>query len=217
MSVQAVITGDVVDSTLIKPTWRSLLLPSIHEVADELKELSSLTIEFFRGDSFQIVIDKPEEAVKIAILLRAGLKSKTPQDSEQPWDVRLAVGIGTIDYLSEKIVVSDGEAFRYSGRMLDEIGKRRLVVLTRWDEVNEELNISTAFADDIVSGWSISQAQVAYLSLLQRVSQKEIATNLNKSVQSISKLLSAAKENLIRMYLERYTRLITKYVTSKVL
>lgn len=35
-------------------------------------------VEFFRGDSFQMVIDAPENAMKIAVLLRAGLRSCTP-------------------------------------------------------------------------------------------------------------------------------------------
>ena len=37
-------------------------------------------VEFFRGDSFQMIIDAPENAMKIAVLLRAGLRSCTPKE-----------------------------------------------------------------------------------------------------------------------------------------
>lgn len=55
-------------------------------------------VEFFRGDSFQMVIDAPENAMKIAVLLRAGLRSCTPKECKKPWDVRLSLGVGTISY-----------------------------------------------------------------------------------------------------------------------
>lgn len=211
MEIRGVITGDIIKSTTVKTEWRETLLNSIRSVADELALLTPLKLEFFRGDSFQVVVANPEEALKVAVLLRAGLKSKTPQESKNPWDARIALGIGDISYSSDKVVVSDGEAFHYSGWELDEIGKRRLAVRTRWEDVNDELKVSTAFADDIISGWSFSQAFVIYSALLYQIPQREIAHKINKSAQNVSKLLGAAKENLIRMYLERYAVLINKY------
>lgn len=209
MDIKGVITGDVVHSTTIKVDWREQLIESIQKVANELMILSPLKIEFFRGDSFQLIIDKPNEALRIAILLRAGLKGNTPPESKNTWDARIAIGIGEVSYISDKIVVSDGEAFHFSGWELDEIGKRKLSIRTKWNDVNEELKVSTAFADDIISGWTCSQAQVVYPTLLYQTPQKDIAKKYNKTAQNISKLLGAAKENLIRIYLERYSVLIT--------
>lgn len=213
MDIKAVITGDIVNSTTIKIHWRRELIDSIQQIAEDLRVLSPLKIELFRGDSFQLIVDKPEEALKIAILLRAGLKSHTPLESKNIWDARIALGVGEISYTSDRVVVSDGEAFHFSGWGLDEIGKRRLTIRTRWEDINEELKVSTAFADDIISGWTCSQAQVIYQTLLYQTPQKEIAIKYNKTAQNISKLLGAAKENLICIYLERYSALITKNLT----
>lgn len=210
MDIKGVITGDIVNSTTIKVDWRKHLIDSIPRIADELRILSPLKIELFRGDSFQLIVDKPEETLKIAVLLRAGLKSNTPFQSKGIWDARIALGIGEISYTSDKVVISDGEAFRFSGWGLDEIGKRRLTIRTRWEDINEELKVSTAFADDIISGWTCTQAQVVYQALLHQMPQKDIAVKYNKTAQNISKLLGTAKENLIRIYLERYAVLITK-------
>ena len=210
MDIKGIITGDIVKSSTIQSDKRTVLLDTIHMLTEKLKTLSALQAELFRGDSFQIVVDNPAEALKIAVLFRAGLKSKTPKDIRKPWDARISLGVGGISYKTDQVVVSDGEAFRLSGRELDEIGKKRLTVKTRWEDVNAELKISTAFADDIISGWSHAQAQAVYLTLLYRYTQKDVAARLDKTAQNISKLLGAAKENLIRNYLDRYYILITE-------
>ncbi|MDR0940381.1 MAG: hypothetical protein LBN29_13745 [Mediterranea sp.] len=214
MDTKSVITGDIVASTTIKAEWRDSLLATLREIANEMKGFSSLEMEFFRGDSFQMVIDKPELALKIAILLRAGLKASTPPSTDSLWDARMAIGVGTISYRSEKIVVSDGEAFRLSGRGLDEMDKERLSVRTCWDDVNEEMAVSTAFADDIISSWSVAQAQVVYATLSRDIAQKDLAVEIGKSAQSVSKLLGVAKENLIRLYLGRYFKLVTTHIAA---
>ncbi len=207
--IKGVITGDIIESSAIQIKYRDFLLESIRRIADELNVIEPLKIEFFRGDSFQMVINNPENAMLIAILLRAGLKSHTPKECPKPWDARLSLGIGSISYHADNIVLSDGEAFQYSGRELDEIGKRRLIVKTRWSDVNDELQVSTAFADDVISSWSASQSQAAYQVLLYNTAQKEIANKLQKSAQNISKLLGAAKVNLVQMFLDRYYNLIS--------
>lgn len=207
--IKGVITGDIIESSAIQIKYRDFLLKSIREIADELSVIEPLRIEMFRGDSFQAVIDSPENAIKIAVLLRAGLKGHTPKECKKPWDARLSIGVGTISYHADNTVLSDGEAFQYSGRTLDEMGKRRLVVKTRWADVNEELQVSGAFADEVVSSWSVPQSQAAYQALLYNISQKEIAHKFQKSAQNISKLLGAAKVNLVQMYIDRYHKLIS--------
>ena len=210
--IKGVITGDIIESSAIQIKYRDFLLKSIREIADELSVIEPLRIEMFRGDSFQAVIDRPENAMKIAFLLRAGLKGHTPKECKKPWDARLSIGVGTISYHADNTVLSDGEAFQYSGRELDEMGKRRLVVKTRWADVNEELLVSGAFADEVVSSWSVPQSQAAYQELLYNISQKEIANKFQKSAQNISKLLGAAKVNLVQMYIDRYHKLISNLI-----
>lgn len=87
-------------------------------------------MELYRGDSFQLLVEDPALAIYIAILLRAGLIYNTPDTSDGVWDARISVGIGSIDFISENIVTSDGEAFLLSSTQLDNIGKRRLAVKT---------------------------------------------------------------------------------------
>jgi len=206
--MNGIITGDIIDSTSIPIEHRKDLLTAISVISEELQVFSPLKCEIYRGDSFQIVVNRPEMAMLIAILLRAGLKSRIPKGSKQNWDARIAVGIGEIEFISDSILVSDGEAFRLSGREFDELGKRNLAIRTRWDDANEELKISTAFADDIITNWTSSQSLVIYMSLAYQMTQKEIADKLGQSSQNISKLSNVAKEKLIRTYINRCTQII---------
>ncbi|WP_071145156.1 hypothetical protein [Bacteroides ihuae] len=210
MKIRGVITGDIVSSSSIQLEWREKLLLAMQEIAEDLKGISHLQIEFFRGDSFQILVEQPAKTLLVAVLFRAGLISRTPQKSKKRWDARISIGVGEVSSLANNIVVSDGEAFHFSGREMDNIKKKRLTLRTRWGYVNEELSVSTAFADDIISGWTQAQAEAIYLVLLHDITQREVASRIDKSPQTVSKILGAAKEYLIKKYLERYQQLILK-------
>ena len=206
--MKGIITGDIVDSSRIKPQNRGELLNCLNIMGEELQCISSFTMEMFRGDSFQLLIEDPSAAMRIALLLRAGLIHHTPNKEDGIWDARISLGIGNVEFLSENIVTSDGEAFQYSGRQLDGMGKQRLAVMTPWKDVNEELELSTSFIDDIINGWSSKQARMIYLTLRQDSPKKDVAKVIGTSVQNVRNVLSSAKEHLVRKYLDRYHKLI---------
>ena len=112
--VKGVITGDLVNSTNIAAKWRQTVVDALHVCVEESIPQTPIKLEMYRGDSFQVVVDKPEYVLAIAIALRAKLKAETP-DGQKLWDARLAVGVGEIFFESDNIVTSDGEASRLSG------------------------------------------------------------------------------------------------------
>jgi len=66
----------------------------------------------FRGDSFQGVLSRPDEALNAALIIRASLLSKF-KGKRTRLDSRIAIGIGKIDYLPlDQAGEGDGEAFR---------------------------------------------------------------------------------------------------------
>ena len=82
---------------------------------------------------------------------------------------------------------------------------------TCWNEVNEEVNASIGFVDNLISSLSANQAQLLYLAIAEQLSQVEIEAKTGKSQQNISKTLNAARESLLSCYLNRFEALITKY------
>lgn len=211
MEIKAIITGDIVRSEMIPIDKRDLLIKVLHNIVDELQKMSPMKMEIFRGDSFQVVIERPEASLKIASMIRAGLKAYCPTDSKPVWDARISIGIGTTDYQGDSIVTSDGEAFKLSGRGLDAIEKNRLVLSSCWKDVDEELEVGLAFLDDLVSHWSANQAKVIYLSVAKKLSQASIAKSIEKSQQNVSKTLTSAKESLLVRFLNRFETIIIKH------
>ncbi len=207
--MKGVITGDIINSAAIPIEQRTKLLQQLDGMIKDLAVLSPLQYEVFRGDSFQVIVDKAESALSIGVLIRAGLRKSTPKDAEAIWDARIAIGVSDVEFMARHVVASDGEAFQYSGRAFDELRKRNLIVRTRWENVNEELKVSTLFADDIISNWTPTQSFVVYQSLAFQKTQKEIAMQQRQSAQNISKISMLAKEKLIRSYIGRYRYLIT--------
>lgn len=130
------------------------------------------------------------------------------------WDARISLGIGQVQFMADSIVTSDGEAFQYSGRQLDTLNKmrQRIAIKTPWNDVDEELEVSTAFVDDIIKGWSSKQAGMIYLSLKTDMPKKNVAELIGTSVQNVRNVLSSAREPLIRKYIERYHTLITNHL-----
>ena len=211
MEIKAVITGDIVRSEQIAIDKRDLLLKVLHDIVEDLQNKSPMKMEMFRGDSFQIVLERPEASMEIATMIRAGLKSCSPVGENEVWDARLSIGIGTINYQSDSIVTSDGEAFKLSGRGLDTMGKSRLTAKTCWEDVNEELDVLLAFVDDLITGWSVNQAKAVYHSVALGLLQADIATHIEKSQQNVSKTLNSSKESLLERTLKRFEKIIIKH------
>lgn len=208
-TIKGVITGDIIDSTQIEAKDRELLLTTLRNIVNDAERWSEIRLEIFRGDSFQLIVNNPIEALRVAIFIRVGLQKSSPTSTK--WDARIALGIGAITFDQERSVIeSDGEAFRNSGREFDELGKsKRLAIKTPWEEFNREFKVNTTFADELISSWTILQAQAIYLSLLTEKTQKELATELDKSPQAFSKLMIGAKVYLIDLYLKRYEEVMT--------
>ena len=211
MEIKAIITGDIVRSELIVMDKRYLLIKALRDIVDELQHKSPMAMEIFRGDSFQIVVEHPEASLEIATMIRAGLKSQSPKDTKTVWDARISIGIGTTEYHGDSIVTSDGEAFKLSGRGLDAMDKNRLAVNTRWHDVDQELDVGLAFIDDLMTGWSVNQAQAIYLSVGKGLSQANIANIIAKSQQNVSKTQTSAKSNLLVRFLNRFETIIINH------
>lgn len=209
--IHAIITGDIVRSESIGLDKRDGLIKTLRRALEELQHHSPMKMEIYRGDSFQIIVDNPEKSLRIASMIRAYLIGNAPEDEKNGWDARISIGIGAIEYNGESIVVSDGEAFRLSGRGLDNIEKNRLTITTCWKDVNDEVNASIGFVDNLITNLSRNQASLLYLAVAKELPQVEIAGRTGKSQQNISKTLNAAKEPLLSRYLNRFESLITRY------
>ena len=199
--MKAVITADIVNSTKIEEANRYLLVDELDNIIQDLKRLSSLRCEMYRGDSFQVLVDDVKYCLEIAVLIRLGLK-KSNLLKNTKLDARMAIGVGDVSYEHEQVILSDGEAFRLSGRTFDKLNKKRLLIATNINDVDEPLNVMLAFIDELLEGLSYTQSIYLYDSLLYNMSQMELANVYHTSQPNIAKHLKSAKENLFRLFFD---------------
>lgn len=213
----AVVTGDLVGSSAVAHNDRSRLIETLNAAFQSLTELPRLPSDFvasefeiYRGDSFQGVLKYPELALRALVALRATLRSRNGTSRESLWDARLAVGIGDISYFSGKTAEGDGEAFRRSGPLLDQLkGDRRTAVLTPWQEVNDELSVECALFDTIANRWSSHQSEVILLSQ-QGFTQQSIADKLGITQGAVNHRLKAGNWSAVEIFIDRFESLIRK-------
>jgi len=206
----SVITGDIVNSSKLSIQERGIVLHFIKNIfiGFEQKEGKIANIKsnyvISRGDSFQVILKNSQNILEYSILLRAGLRSLFKKDIYELCDARISIGIGSVEYWGETISESDGNAFRYSGRNLDnDKNKRRFLIELDDKELNKELNVYLILLDSIVNDWTYSRSEIIYKKILEP-KQLSIAKNMGLSASAISKRLNSAHWDAIKVLLNRF-------------
>lgn len=185
-----VLTGDVINSReASSQEWLPILKQTLNLYGNEGKDW-----EVYRGDSFQLITSS-KEALKVALHIKSAMKSF------KKLDVRIAIGIGEVDYRDEKVTQSNGEAFTRSGDQFEQLKKFNLQINTGEEELNETLNIMFDLALLTFNNWSSTVARVVQFSFENPdKNQLEIAQELGKSQSSISEALNrGAYEEILKL------------------
>lgn len=201
--LHAVITGDVVNSTLLPAPDEQRLLKALEDI------LSPYIFEFYRGDSFQAYIEDPYQALDIALLCRTAAIGMGSGELKAPPDLRMSIGIGTVSQPVEPLGLAKGEAFLLSGRALDRMEKteRRFLLVAADKMPALALLLVADYLDLIYRGMTAKQAEVI-LELLKGNNQQQAADILNKSKSTISQHVTAGKWDEIEKVLDHYKKLI---------
>jgi biotin operon repressor len=200
--IHAVITGDIVNSTQLQPAEERLLLKSLKKIFEDHKH------EFFRGDSFQAYIKDASAALQLALLCRTAAIGLHP-DAEVVSDVRVSIGVGSVDSPVRLLATAKGEAFLLSGRGLDSMMKTegRLVITTENKMGNLALALISDYINSIYKQMTAKQAEVIF-ELLCGLSQQEVADKLGRSKSTISQHVSAGRWDEIESVLNKYRNIV---------
>jgi hypothetical protein len=182
----SVITGDIVNSRKVPASaWLNLLKLELncYGPGPEFWEI-------YGGDTFQFRVDDPLQSFMAAIRIKTIIKMV------KPLDVRLAIGIGDMNYKGEKITESNGPAFIHSGEKFAQLKKEKqlLAVKSPWPEFDAMINLCLKLAMLSADNWSLKSAEAVNLKLLHPdVSQDELGAMLgNLKQNAISSRLSRA-------------------------
>lgn len=216
----AVLTADLIDSSFYEEEVLDKVLNALKDefefITDTFGE-NVVRLKIYRGDSFQGIIKKPEEALQVALQIKAAVnrthlkQTKKNKTYSKIADFKIAIGIGTMDLEREEIAESNGQAFQFSGRTLDEMKNenRKTRLKTEYSDLNDEFNASLLLLDTITDKWSTASAEVVYF-LLRGLKEREIAAEINISQSAVNQRKKAAGWEAISALLKRYRKVIIK-------
>ncbi|KAI9452840.1 hypothetical protein F5148DRAFT_1289408 [Russula earlei] len=210
MKQKAIITGDIVSSQKIEPGKREQLYTDVGSFLNSLKGKWITSYETYRGDSLQCEVKATKDALRVALIIRTYMMAYSSQKSKLPlkkkrvpskgyfnneFDIRLAVGIGAVDFIKrKKITSSDGEAFRFSGEALDSLKdeNQRLVCKTNSELFDKDIEPVIILLDALAQKWTQNQAELV-LNKLYNKKDEEIATELGISIPAINQRKKTAQ------------------------
>ena len=224
--VRATISADIVSSTALKVEELTLLQSEIRCFLDELSEKSQGKNwgRLFKGDSVEIFLLDPHEALRVALLLKTLVKkSSLPKGKDKDvrreyfkkYGVRLAIGVGEMRTADQKQDVLDGEAIYYSGRLLEkqkQSGNDRLLMNSSMsfgykdNAVDEYVGVILDFLDVLFRDATSKQCEIVYYRLLGK-QEKEIAELLKISQPAVNKQSNAIGWNAIESAVNYFEKL----------
>ena len=214
--MQAILTGDLIDSTKYEVTELDMILNVLNEEFNAIvTNEEHVDFKIFRGDSFQGIAIDASRALYLALAIKTALNRLHLQNKKISGlpDLRIAIGIGAVNLKRESILESNGEAFQFSGKTLDTMkgDYPRLLLKTADDNLNDEFNVHFSFLDSVTSKWSKESAEVAYY-LLRGYKEREIAEELGIYQSAVNQRKKAANWDSISLLLKRYRFAINHFV-----
>lgn len=204
MSFAAVITADIVNSTKIAKADYKKLMKNLAAILQEHQH------EFFRGDSFQVLVKSPGDALLVLSQARTAAMKLT--ESSMPIaDIRASIGIGNVKLPVKSFQTASGDVFILSGRSFDKMAKdeRMIIVCDEKNKaVNSGLKVLSQFIDYLFQRLTFKQAAVVYELLMNRT-QIDTAKRLKKSQATVHKHTQAAGWPEIEKLLTEYKNLVT--------
>ena len=196
--IRATISADIVSSTALSVFDLMHLQSVIRQFLDELsvKSQDADWGRLFKGDSVEIFLSNPHEALRTALLLKALVKKtfvesnmETKHSLFKKFGIRIAIGIGEMRMADKNRDVLDGEAIYYSGRALEKgtkeglSVKRSMYFACKDSLFSEQMDVMLGLLDMLFKEATSKQCEVLYYKLMG-MNEVEIAEKLGV-VQSV--------------------------------
>jgi hypothetical protein len=197
----AVLTGDIIDSSLLSAAEKRKMLKVLNSVLLQGKQiLSDWEPEIFQGDSFQGATEKGlPQSLRYALIIITSLKKYNI-------NTRVAIGIGDITFSSGKVSTSNGAAFQYSGRSLEEMKKNTgsfISIHSANEDACREWEVHCTALNYLMMRCTPLQAEALQLAL-ESMTQVEIAKKLKIKQPTVQQRLQAAGWPVFKAVLQRF-------------
>jgi hypothetical protein len=176
----AVLTGDIVNSSILEPHERQNLFEAFPKISAMLRERYpdevNTTISNFRGDGWQLIVNNPSKSLEISLFIRTYLRFAI---TDKKIDSRIAIGFGQVDFVpAGNVSAGYGSAYTVSGHQLEALSVNQRMALgfstNEQPLINSAAIILVELMDAIITSWGPSQCQAVFWAL-QGFTQTQIA------------------------------------------
>lgn len=187
----AVLKGDVIGSRKVEnqDLWLTPLQEALNYYGKRPQHW-----DLAWGDAFQLVLEHPDQALAAALHLRSSLvKINWPGADQQgkhgPYGVRIAIGLGEMDYSAARVFECNGSAFVRANEAFEHLEQQKAQWLVNsgnaeWDR---EINLYLRLAETYMNRWSRSSAALMEAVLLHPgKTQSELGEVLGIRQNSVS-------------------------------
>ena len=185
----SIITGDIVNSRkLPSKIWIDGLKKMLNTFGK-----NPIEWEIYRGDEFQLEVKNPEDALGIALQIKAYFKTLK-------LDVRMSIGFGDKTYRAKKISESNGTAFSRSGEVFETLKKQKinLAVNSGNAEFDTEINLILRLCLTFMDSWLVQSAEFVQIAISnQTLSQEQIGLRLGINQAAVSRRRKRAHFDLL--------------------
>lgn len=216
----AAISADIVSSS-------SLSKDSMLELRERLEQCLSLLGKYYsgfwgriiRGDSIECILDHPEDAFEIAIILKTWVKAFEPKDPRNlkyfnRYGLRLAIGIDNMKTVDRNLDIMNGEAIYRSGRTLDGLighAKYSFTISMADCKHEEALQVIFSLVNQLLNNATARQCETIHERILA-ANASQTAEKLGISVSGVNQTLNAVGWNAIEQSILYYRRILKDYV-----
>ena len=195
----AAISADVVSST-------SLSRESMIELNEKLRKCLYILEERYqgfwgrivRGDSIECIMDSPEDAFEVALILKTWVKSFEPSNIQEDkrfnrYGLRIAIGIGEMKTIDRGLDMMDGDAIYRSGRTMDKLvgrAKYSFVISMADSEHEQALQVILTLVNQLLNNATARKCE----TLCERILSSDTSKTAEKMGISVSGVNQTLKD-----------------------
>jgi hypothetical protein len=159
-------------------------------------------------DEFLAMSESPFHCLRSVIMLFSAFRFLSYKELNVRLDLKISIGTGPVEFARDHLRESDGTAFRAATEANRSMKrKQRIQIITPYDDLNAEFELSCNFMDILIHDWSDEQAEAMFLNLTGK-NQMEISQMLNISQPAVNRRLKAAHFDTIHKFINRYEQII---------
>ncbi len=210
---KAVITADIEGSTRLPHKDLEVMFDVVKQEIARFERKSQISeVLFYRGDSFQVLVDDSRNALQISMIFKTAVnkivlqKDARSRGKKVQCDLAASIGLGEVSH-HKSIAEQNEKPFILSGRGLERLKANDQTIGIFTGSENADRNYETILFlyQWIMNQWSLTSAELIYHKL-RGLTEREIASELGISQPAVNQRSQAAcwsgLERILKLYRE---------------